>query len=215
MPRFDAVEAIVFDNDGVLVDSFASVERAWRRWSIEQGLDPEVVMPTVHGRPSRETVAALLAPELVGAALQRIDDLEIEDAAGVTALPGAVGLLASLPAGRWAIVTSATTALFEARRAAAGLPRPTLVVTADHVSRGKPDPEGYLAATRRLGVPAARTAVFEDSSSGIAAALAAGVGTVIRVGTGEPGRGEAAVVADLRSVAWREGLAIDDEIALA
>jgi mannitol-1-/sugar-/sorbitol-6-phosphatase len=215
MPRFDAVEAIVFDNDGVLVDSFASVERAWRRWSIEQGLDPEVVMPTVHGRPSRETVAALLAPELVGAALQRIDDLEIEDAAGVTALPGAVGLLASLPAGRWAIVTSATTALFEVRRVAAGLPRPAVVVTADHVSRGKPDPEGYLAAMWRLGVSPVRAAVFEDSSSGIVAALAAGVGTVIRLGTGKPGRGEAAVVADLRSVAWREGLAIDDETATA
>jgi sugar-phosphatase len=209
MARFAAVEAIVFDNDGVLVDSFASVESAWRRWSIEHGLDPAVVMPTVHGRPSRETVAALLPPMLVDGALRRIDALEIEDAATVTALPGAVDLLASIPAGRWAIVTSATAALFEARRLAAGLPRPTLVITADEVTRGKPDPEGYLAAMRRLGVFPPRAAVFEDSSSGIAAAIAAGAGTVIRVGTGRPGPGEAAVVADLRSVAWRGGMAID------
>ena len=85
MPRFDAVEAVVFDNDGVLVDSLASVDRAWRRWAIDHGLDPEAVMPMVHGRPSRETVAALVAPELRERAIRRIDDLEIDDAADVTA----------------------------------------------------------------------------------------------------------------------------------
>ena len=213
MPRFDAVEAVVFDNDGVLVDSLASVDRAWRRWSIEHGLDPEAVMPTVHGRPSRDTVAALFAPDLVEGAVRRIDELEIDDAADVTALPGAAALLASLPVGRWAIVTSATEDLFAARLAAAGLPRPPVVVTADQVTRGKPDPEGYLAAVRRLGVPLGRAAVLEDSATGIAAAVAAGVGTVIRVGTGEPGPGEAAVVADLRSVAWRDGLVVEDGTA--
>jgi mannitol-1-/sugar-/sorbitol-6-phosphatase len=210
VPRFDAVEAVVFDNDGVLVDSLASVDRAWRQWAIELGLDPEAVMPMVHGRPSRETVAALVAPELRERAIRRIDDLEIDDAADVTALPGAASLLASLPAGRWAIVTSASEALFAARLAAAGLPRPPVVVTADHVTRGKPDPEGYLAAVRRLGVPPGRAAVFEDSRSGIEAALAAGVGSVIRVGTGGPEPGEAAVVADLRTVAWRGGLVVGD-----
>ena len=213
MPRFDAVEAVVFDNDGVRVDSLASVDRAWRRWSIEHGLDPEAVMPMVHGRPSRDTVAALVAPDLVERAVRRIDELEIDDAADVTALPGAAALLVSLPAGRWAIVTSATEDLFAARLAAAGLPRPPVVVTADQVTRGKPDPEGYLAAVRRLGVPPGRAAVFEDSGTGIAAAVAAGVGTVVRVGTGEPGEGEAAVVADLRSVAWRGGLVVEDGIA--
>lgn len=209
MTRFEAVEVVVFDNDGVLVDSMASVDRSWRRWAIELGMDPEAVLPLVHGRPSRETVASLVAPRLVEDAVRRIDAIEIDDAA-VAALPGVAALLDSLPAGRWAIVTSASAALFTARFGATGLPRPAVVITADDVTRGKPDPEPYRTAMRRLGAVPARAAVLEDSGTGIAAAIAAGAGTIIRVGTGQPGPGEVAVVPDLRSVAWRGGLVVED-----
>ena len=202
------VDAVVFDCDGVLVDSLWSVDRAWRRWSGHYGLDPEAVLAVIHGQPTRESVPTLVAAAQVEAALRRIDDYELEDATGVTALPGTATLLAALPSGRWAIVTSASRALFDARLCAAGLSAPAIVVTADDVTHGKPDPEGYALAMRRLGVAPERTAVFEDSVGGIAAAIASGVGMVVRVGVGEPGPGQAAVVPDLRSVAWRDGLVL-------
>lgn len=210
-PRPIPVDGVVFDCDGVLVDSLASVDRAWRRWSIDYGLDPESVLAVIHGQPTRDSVPTLVPAAEVEAALRRIDDYELEDAAGVTALPGAAALLASLPPGRWAIVTSASRALFTARLRAAGLSEPAVVVTVDDVERGKPHPEGYVQAMRRLGVAPQRTGVFEDSAGGIAAAIASGAGTVIRVGSGEPGPGQAAVIADLRSVRWQDGLMLNPD----
>lgn len=203
-----SVDGVVFDCDGVLVDSLWSVDRAWRRWSGHYGLDPEAVLAVIHGQPTRDSVPTLVPAAQVEAALRRIDDYELEDAAGVTALPGSATLLAALPSRRWAIVTSASRALFDARFRAAGLSAPAIVITADDVTHGKPDPEGYALAMRRLGVAPERTAVFEDSVGGIAAAIASGAGMVIRVGTGEPGPGQAAVVPDLRSVAWQDGLTL-------
>jgi sugar-phosphatase len=210
-PRPIPVDGVVFDCDGVLVDSLASVDRAWRRWSIDYGLDPESVLAVIHGQPTRDSVPTLVPAAEVEEALRRVDDYELEDAAGVTALPGAAALLASLPPGRWAIVTSASRALFRARLRAAGLSEPAVVVTVDDVVRGKPHPEGYVQAMRRLGVAPQRTGVFEDSAGGIAAAIASGAGTVIRVGSGEPGPGQAAVIADLRSVRWQDGLMLNPD----
>jgi HAD superfamily hydrolase (TIGR01509 family) len=210
-PRPIPVDGVVFDCDGVLVDSLASVDRAWRRWSIDYGLDAESVLAVIHGQPTRDSVPTLVPAAEVEAALRRVDDYELEDAAGVTALPGAAALLASLPPGRWAIVTSASRALFRARLRAAGLSEPAVVVTVDDVVRGKPHPEGYVQAMRRLGVAPQRTGVFEDSAGGIAAAIASGAGTVIRVGSGEPGPGQAAVIADLRSVRWQDGLILNPD----
>jgi sugar-phosphatase len=208
VPRPLPVDAIVFDCDGVLVDSLGSVDRAWRRWSIEYGLDPEAVLAVIHGQPTRDSVPTLVPASDVETALGRIDAYELEDAADVTALPGTADFLATLPPGRWAIVTSASRALFRARYRAAGLSEPAVVVTADDVVRGKPHPEGYVEAIRGLGVLPARVAIFEDSAGGIAAAIASGAGTVIRVGAGLPGPGQAAVVPDLRCVAWRGGLVL-------
>jgi sugar-phosphatase len=210
-PRPIPVDGVVFDCDGVLVDSLASVDRAWRRWSIDYRLDPESVLAVIHGQPTRDSVPTLVPAAEVEVALRRVDDYELEDAAGVTALPGAAALLASLPPGRWAIVTSASRALFRARLRAAGLSEPAVVVTVDDVVRGKPHPEGYVQAMRRLGVAPQRTGVFEDSAGGIAAAIASGAGTVIRVGSGEPGPGQAAVIADLRSVRWQDGLMLNPD----
>jgi sugar-phosphatase len=203
---FSSVEAIVFDSDGVLVDSIDSVNRAWRRWALEYGVDIVALLAEVHGRPARASVAAFIAPSLVDEAAARIDAYELADAATVMALPGAADLLASMPYGRWAIATSANRLLATARLAAAGLRVPEVMVTADDVRLGKPDPEVYWRALLHLGLDGARAAVFEDSASGIRAALSAGVRTVIRVGCGAPGPGVAAVVPDLRSAVWRNGL---------
>ncbi len=206
-----AVDAVVFDCDGVLVDSLGSVDRSWRRWSLDVGLDPEVVLAIIHGQPTRDSVSTLLPPEDLEAAIVLIDRYEIGDVDDVTAMPGAAALLAAIPPGRWAVVTSASRELFTARFAAAGLSEPAIVITADDVTLGKPHPEGYADAMRRLGVAPERVAIFEDSGGGIAAAIASGARTVIRVGTGEPGPGQAAVVADLRSVSWRDGLVLHSD----
>jgi sugar-phosphatase len=194
--------AIVFDNDGVLVDSAASVDRAWARWAEAQGVDLADVLAIAHARRSRDTVAALIPEPRREAALALIDALEIDDAASVRAVPGAVELVGGLPRHRWAVVTSGTLALASARLAAAGVPLPDVLVTADDVQRGKPDPEGYALALRRLGVAGVDAVVLEDGSSGVAAARAAGVGTVIGVGERVSRADVTVVVPDLQALSW-------------
>ncbi len=197
-----ACHAVLFDCDGVLVDSDASVVAAWSRWAVDLGLEPGHVTGMVHGRRSVDTVTLLVPGDGRDDALARIDRYEVEYARAVTPIAGARDLLAMMPVGSWAAVTSGTRALAGARLAAAGLPAPDVLVTADDVARGKPDPEGYLAAAARLGVAPHDAIVLEDAPAGIAAARAAGVAAVVGVG----GRGldqEAdVVVADLRSLRW-------------
>jgi sugar-phosphatase len=196
---------LLIDCDGVLVDSDASVRRSWARWASGRGLDAERIVEQAHGRRSGDTVAELVDPGERAGALAMIDQLELDDAASVTAVPGAAELLAGLPPERWAVVTSGTTALAGARLAAAGLPRPAVLVSADDVTEGKPAPDGYLAAAARLGLPAARTVVLEDSPAGLAAGRVAGVGTVIGVGErardADPALADL-VVRDLRGLRW-------------
>jgi sugar-phosphatase len=200
--RFAWIDAIIFDCDGVLVDSAASVDRSWGRWAKRFGLDGAAVLAASNGHTSPDTVAAWLPADLVPEGCAYIEEIEIADAGSVRMIPGALELLASLPEDRWAIVTSASRPLFEARMGAARLPIPRVVVTADDVVHGKPHGEGYTAALAQLGVAARRTAVFEDTALGMAAARAARVACIVRVGSGEPIAGEAAVVADLRQVGW-------------
>jgi sugar-phosphatase len=191
---------ILFDCDGVLVDSDASVLSAWSRWARDLGFDPDIVASVVHGRRSADTVAELVPGDGRAAALERIDRYEVEDAAAVTAIAGAIDLLATIPLERWAVVTSGTRDLATARLAAAGVPIPAVLVTAGDVSRGKPDPEGYLAAAARLGLDARDTVVLEDAPSGIAAARAAGVAAVI--GVGRHGLEADVHVRDLTELRW-------------
>jgi mannitol-1-/sugar-/sorbitol-6-phosphatase len=191
--------AVLFDCDGVLVDSDASVLAAWSRWAREFGLDPAAVIPVVHGRRSADTVAELIAAPRRAAAAALIDRFEVEDAASVRAIAGAVTLTQSVP--RWAVVTSGHRELAVARLRAAGIAVPEVLVTADDVERGKPDPEGYLAAARHLGVPAAETIVLEDAAAGIAAARAAGVSAVVAVGERDDLRGDVHV-RDLTELRW-------------
>ncbi|MGI8458946.1 MAG: HAD-IA family hydrolase [Propionibacteriaceae bacterium] len=176
------VDAILFDCDGVLVDSDASVVAAWSRWARAHDLDPSYVVGLVHGRRSADTVAALITADRRDAALAMVDQFEIDDAATTVAVPGAAELLATLEAERWAVVTSGLFPLATARLAAAGLPVPTVLITADRVRRGKPDPEGYLAGAAGLGVDPGRCVVLEDAPEGVAAARNAGVGAVVGVG---------------------------------
>ncbi|MER5302671.1 HAD family hydrolase [Streptomyces lasiicapitis] len=172
-------EALLFDNDGTLVSSIESVHRCWTRWAREYGITAEEFAAVeLHGRPAAEIAADLLPAEFVDEAVARIDELEVSDVAGgVVALPGTLDLLASLPPERWAVVTSATRRLAEARLAEVGI-RPKTLISADDITRGKPDPEPFLLAARTLGVDPARCVVFEDSPAGLTAGRAAGMTTV-------------------------------------
>ncbi|HWC20559.1 MAG TPA: HAD-IA family hydrolase [Terriglobales bacterium] len=167
--------AILFDLDGVLVDSTPAVERVWRGWAADHGVDPDFVMQWAHGRRSIETIRRV-APYMDALKENvRVERREIEDLEGVRAIEGAAELLASIPPGHWTIVTSATRALAEARMNYVHLPLPKDAITAELVERGKPDPEPYLKGASLLGFPPAECLVIEDTAAGIAAAKAAGM----------------------------------------
>ncbi|WP_198663529.1 HAD-IA family hydrolase [Jiangella endophytica] len=187
-------DAILLDLDGTLVDSTDSIARSWLRWCRQYDVDP-ARLADAHGRTTADIVADLLPGPLVSAALARIDEFEIEDAGAVRPMPGAAELLASIPAGRRAVVTSGSTVIATARMRAAGLEPPDVVVTADDVLRGKPHPEPYLLGAQRLGVEPTRCVVIEDAPSGITAARAAGMAVVGIVSTHEARQLEADLVA--------------------
>jgi sugar-phosphatase len=170
-----ACQAILFDLDGVLVDSTAAVERVWRKWAHKHAIDQDYVMAISHGRRSIETIREL-APHMDAEQENRIvEKMEIEDKDGIIAIPGARELLASLPADRFLIVTSATTALASARLQYAGLCVPDRLVSSDDVTEGKPSPEPYLKGAAVLGFIPADCVVFEDTPAGIQSAKAAGM----------------------------------------
>ena len=166
--------ALLFDLDGVLIDSTPAVTRVWAQWAVEHGFEPEKTVRDAHGRPSIETIRELLPyadHEALNTVLER---REIEDLDGVVPLPGAVELLTSLPAERWAIVTSCTRDLARVRIGAAGLPVPLTIITSSDITNGKPHPEPYLKGAQALGFAAAECVAFEDVPAGIRSAKAAG-----------------------------------------
>ena len=167
--------AILFDLDGVLVDSTPAVERVWRGWAADHGIDPDFVMQWAHGRRSIETIRRVAPYMDAPQENLNVERREIEDLEGVRMIEGAGDLLASLPAGHWTIVTSATRPLAEARMNYVHLPLPNDAITAELVERGKPDPEPYLKGASLLGFPPAECLVIEDTAAGIAAAKAAGM----------------------------------------
>jgi sugar-phosphatase len=180
------VEGVLFDSDGVLVDSHAQVDEAWRALAREFDLDYDVVATQLVGVPARSTLARHLSGDPLERAIIRLEELEVETAGTTAPVAGAIQLLSQLPGDRWAIVTSATRRLGEARWSGALLPMPPRAVTFDDVTHGKPHPEPFLTGAARLGVSPARCVVFEDSASGGDAAAAAGA-AVVAVG-GQPWR---------------------------
>ena len=169
---------VLFDLDGVLVDSTPAVARVWGWWAREHGFNAEEVVQQAHGRPSIATIRELLPNGDHAAENREVERREIEDITDVIPLPGALQLLGALPLDRWAIVTSCTRRLAEVRVAAARLPKPRYLVTSNDVRRGKPDPEPYLKAAQMLAVPAEECVVVEDAPAGIRAGKAAGARVV-------------------------------------
>jgi mannitol-1-/sugar-/sorbitol-6-phosphatase len=178
-------EAILFDMDGVLVDSTPVIERVWRRWAAMKGIEIAPLLEAAHGRRTRDALEAVGVELDIASEVAWLDQAELDDLEGVRAIPGAVEFVASLPPDRWAIVTSSGRELAERRLGAAGLPVPRHLVTSEIVTRGKPAPDGYHLGASRLGRSPAVTVVFEDTNFGIAAGRAAGA-RVIALATTYP-----------------------------
>ena len=204
-------EALLLDMDGTLVHSTTEVETVWRLWCQSHRLDPEPVLAMCHGVRSREVIRAL-APQLVLAReVALLDELEIQHAEVAEAVAGASAVLAALAPDRWALVTSASQRVARHRLASAGLPLPLprLLIGAEDVVRGKPDPEPYLLAARQLGLAPADCLVFEDAPAGIRSALQAGC-QVVQIGGDK--RLDGGVRARLED--WRQIRLTEDEAGL-
>jgi mannitol-1-/sugar-/sorbitol-6-phosphatase len=174
MPIF-ICSAILFDLDGVLVDSTKSVDRQWRRWASEQGLDPEQVVANAHGVRTVEVIRTF-APHLSAEEeTVKLEAREADDRDGVEVMAGAADLLRSLPQGRWCVVTSGTRKLATSRLQLARLPMPEVLVSADDVKNGKPDPEPYLKGAELLAAKPSACLVIEDAPAGIRSAHAGGM----------------------------------------
>ena len=173
-------DAFLFDMDGTILNSLAVAERVWGAWAWKFGLNPEIFLPTIHGRRAAETISSLGLPGVdaheEAAAITRA---ELDEVSGIVPITGAAQFLAHLPLKRWAVVTSAPAALARRRIEAAGLPMPTTMVTAEDVQKGKPAPDCFILAAERLSVDPARCLAFEDAEAGITAALAAGCRVVV------------------------------------
>ncbi|HEX8924887.1 MAG TPA: HAD family hydrolase [Terriglobales bacterium] len=183
MPPFWYVEsmltvscaALLFDLDGVLINSMPAVERVWRQWAVEHGFDPEQVVLRAHGRPSLSTVRDFLPHADHEQENSEVERREIADTEGIVPLPGAVQLLQQLPSDRWTIVTSCTRPLAEVRMRAAGLPLPKQFITASDIVNGKPHPEPYLKGASMLGFAPQECIVVEDVPAGVRAGKAGGM----------------------------------------
>ena len=196
-------DAVLFDLDGTLIDSTPAVLRSWVTWAHEHGIDPSRLDGN-HGVPAAQIIAKVLSAERLPAALTRIVEIEVADVDGILVLPGAVEALQALGTGRSAIITSCTRRLALARLAATGLVAPEVVVTADDVTTGKPDPAPYRLGAQRLGVDPARCLVVEDAPMGLLAGRLAGATTLAVTTTTSVAELVAdAIVVDLSDVEFR------------
>ena len=199
--------AILFDLDGVLVDSKIPVERSWREWARRHSLDVEEVIRESHGRRTIETVQ-MFTPQLdVEWEAAELDSHEAGDLTGLREVRGAQELIASLPAERWAVATSGIGEVARTRLKALQFPLPHVLISADMVRKGKPDPEPYLRAAEGLGFKPADCLVIEDAASGIASARAAGMEVVGVTTTFAPSMltGSTVIVPDLAAISVEIG----------
>ncbi|MGW8376355.1 HAD-IA family hydrolase [Streptomyces sp. ODS28] len=193
---------LLLDMDGTLVNSDAVVERIWRGWAVDKGLDPDEVLRVAHGRQGYSTMAELLPErpmEINYAENAEMLARETSDVEGVVPVPGAPAFMAATEELPHALVTSADVGLATARMGAAGLRMPRIRITAESVSASKPDPEGFLKGAAELGFAPEQCVVFEDSGAGIAAGLAAGM-RVVGVGPRAAEHGPTVSVPDLSGV---------------
>ncbi|UVM25330.1 HAD family hydrolase [Pseudomonas sp. B21-021] len=200
-----AFGAFLFDMDGTVLNSIAAAERIWSAWAVRHGVNVETFLPTIHGVRAIDTITRLNLPGVDAEAQAAfITEAEIEDVEGIVEIPGAAAFLKSLPADRWAMVTSAPRDLALRRMAAAGIPEPAVMITAEDVTAGKPDPAGYRLAAKRLGLEPADCLIFEDATVGIQAAEAAGAPLMIITTTHQhPLETAHATIASYRDVALR------------
>jgi sugar-phosphatase len=179
-----AFGAFLFDMDGTLLSSIAAAERVWSAWATRHGLDVAAFLPTIHGVRASETIRALNLPGVdVQAEVDALTQAEMDDIEGIESIAGAAAFLTSLPADRWAIVTSAPRQLAIRRLTAAGIPLPPLMVAGEDVTHGKPAPDCFLLAARQLDQQPHDCLVFEDAPAGIRAAEAAGARVVVVTAT--------------------------------
>ena len=204
-----AFGAFLFDMDGTVLNSIAAAERIWSAWAVRHGVNVETFLPTIHGVRAIDTITRLNLPGVDAEAQAAfITTEEIEDVEGIVEIPGAAAFLKSLPADRWAMVTSAPRDLALRRMAAAGIPEPVVMITAEDVTAGKPDPAGYRLAAKRLGLEPADCLIFEDATVGIQAAEAAGAPLMIITTTHQhPLETTHATIASYRDIA----LSIDSD----
>lgn len=190
-------DAIIFDLDGVLVDSSAVIERHWKRWAARHGVDLEQVMRLMHGRRAAETMR-LVAPGLdVESEAEHFQAAQVPDTQGLQQIEGAARLVGSLPTDAWAVATSATREIAVNRLDSVGLPVPRVLVAAEDVERGKPAPDAYLLAAAGLSVSPGHCIVVEDAPAGVEGAKAAGMQVVAVTTTHErDDLGRADAVAD-------------------
>ncbi|MGV8988369.1 MAG: HAD-IA family hydrolase [Cypionkella sp.] len=174
-------QAVLFDMDGTILTSIAAVERAWTAWALRSNYPVAEVLAHMHGRRARDTMRDFLPDGAdIDAEARWLEAVEYADVAGIAEVPGAAQFLRALPPERWAVVTSATRALALRRIAAAGLPLPRVLIAAEDVMEGKPNPAGYLKGAQALGVSIAQVLVVEDAEAGLQAGLAAGA-EVLRI----------------------------------
>ena len=178
-------KGILFDLDGTLIDSLPAVDRAWRAWAKKVGLDDEQVMQIIHGRPARESVTELLAgacAEIIDQEVAWLEQFETHDTQGTVVLPGTLAFLHLLNKLKvpWAIVTSGTLPVASARIKATQIAQPSVLITPECVTYGKPHPEPFLLGAQTLGLRASDCIVFEDAPAGIKAGKLAGC-TVIGI----------------------------------
>jgi len=179
-------DALLFDLDGVLVDSRAVVERTWRRWAQRHQLDSEAILRVAHGRRTRDTLQAMVPHLNLDSEVAWLDAAELADFDGLFAVEGALRLLSTLPANAWGVVTSGGHRLARRRLVSAGLPVPAVLVTSEDVTLGKPAPDGYRLAAKRLGFEPSSCLVFEDAPAGVVAGRAAGARVVALTTTHSP-----------------------------
>ena len=208
------LRGLLFDNDGVLVDSMPGALQAWVLWGerYHPGFD---LSAKYHGRRASDIVAELVSEDKFHDALDYINQLELDEAHSTTALVGTLELLASLPDGTWNIVTGANPELAIARLSAAGIAAPQALVTAADGRKGKPDPEPYLLGAQKIGIPISECAVFEDAPAGLLAGKLAGAALLVGIGEQTLESVADLVVVSLAGLKYSQGLLeIPDEVRL-